>query len=394
MTVTSVCGHLMELEFPQSTKNWRTTPDAALFDQPVRKVVKDEGIEKNLIKEAKKATHLVCWLDCDREGENISYEVIQVCRIANPRLKILRARFSSLTQRDLQRALDTLGPPDEKSSLAVDARQEIDLRIGSVFTRWQTKLLRDRFQGIQGVVSYGPCQFPTLGFVVSRYWEQKGFSPEQFHYISLEHKTDTSNVKFKWARDRIYDFTAAALMYQRCCEDGKVKIQKVVRKSKSKWRPVPLATVELQKLAARHLRFGSEKTMKIAETLYQETVLSYPRTETDIFTMTDGELQNLIKVQSTDDNHTWSPYAINLLNPESNKYQRPRAGGHDDKAHPPIHPTKSGGHLTGDKKLLYELVSRHFLACCSKDALADEVCLDDFFFFFGNFFLSDHQTPC
>eukprot|EP01060_Flectonema_neradi_P014430 TRINITY_DN2110_c2_g1_i7.p1 TRINITY_DN2110_c2_g1~~TRINITY_DN2110_c2_g1_i7.p1 ORF type:complete len:926 (+),score=94.01 TRINITY_DN2110_c2_g1_i7:248-3025(+) len=373
MVVTSVSGHLMELEFPAETKNWRATSDAVLFDQPVRKIVKDAAIEKNLMQEARNATHLVCWLDCDREGENISYEVIQVCLSVNPRLRVLRARFSSLTQRDLQGALNTLGAPDEKSSLAVDARQEIDLRIGSVFTRWQTKLLRERFQGIQKIVSYGPCQFPTLGFVVSRYWEHKGFTPEQFHFISLEHKTDGSFVKFKWARDRIYDLTSAALMYQRCCEDGQLKIKKVTRKSKSKWRPVPLATVELQKLAARHLRFGSEKTMRIAETLYQETVLSYPRTETDLFTMTDGELQNLIKIQATDDNHTWAPYASNLLNPAANKYQRPRVGRHDDKAHPPIHPTKSGGHLTGDKKLLYELVSRHFLACCSKDALADEV---------------------
>lgn len=56
-------------------------------------------------------------------------------------------------------------------------------------------------------------------------------------------------------------------------------------------------------------------------------------------------------------------------------WQRPRGGGHDDKAHPPIHPTRC---TTGepdwppDKKRLYDFVVRHFLACCSKPALGYE----------------------
>lgn len=74
--------------------------------------------------------------------------------------------------------------------MAVDARQELDLRIGASFTRYQTLRLRQKFQGSQSctrspegdsmsypsfpigldenVISYGPCQFPTLGFVVER----------------------------------------------------------------------------------------------------------------------------------------------------------------------------------------------------------------------------------
>lgn len=54
---------------------------------------------------------------------------------------------------------------------AVDARIELDLRIGAIFTRFQTIKLRNRFNELEGqrVLSYGPCQFPTLGFVVERY---------------------------------------------------------------------------------------------------------------------------------------------------------------------------------------------------------------------------------
>jgi DNA topoisomerase III len=46
----------------------------------------------------------------------------------------------------------------------------------------------------------------------------------------------------------------------------------------------------------------------------------------------------------------------------------PRKGKHDDKAHPPIHPTAHAGNLAGDEKRVYEYITRRFLACCSKDA--------------------------
>ena len=69
-------------------------------------------------------------------------QVIDVCRRANPRLLIKRARFSALVRRELERSAQTLGLPDENASRAVDARQEIDLRIGASFTRFQTMLLQ------------------------------------------------------------------------------------------------------------------------------------------------------------------------------------------------------------------------------------------------------------
>lgn len=118
------------------------------------------------------------WLDCDREGENIAFEVISVCREVNPRLEVKRARFSALISRDIFRAVHNLVPPNENEAMAVDARQEIDLRIGASFTRLQTLLLQDKFNWSslcprdrdRMLLSYGPCQFPTLGLIVQREW--------------------------------------------------------------------------------------------------------------------------------------------------------------------------------------------------------------------------------
>eukprot|EP00906_Rhabdomonas_costata_P034436 RCo048462 len=82
MIVTSVTGHLKDLDFPPEYRNWNSCSPVTLFDAPVVSTVdpKCVPIEKTLQREVVHATALVCWLDCDREGENISMEVVQVCR--------------------------------------------------------------------------------------------------------------------------------------------------------------------------------------------------------------------------------------------------------------------------------------------------------------------------
>ena len=72
-------------------------------------------------------------------------------------------------------------------------RQEIDLRIGASFTRFQTLLLRDTINR-QGVVSYGPCQFPTLGFIVERHQQIEKFIPEKFWQIVMKYDTGNKDV--------------------------------------------------------------------------------------------------------------------------------------------------------------------------------------------------------
>ena len=150
-------------------------------------------LKVNLEQQARQSDWLVLWLDCDREGENIAYEVtrcqsanaqrqvqldivdnikaqyelptlsvsvyhwlkgaffiatiadmqvIDVCLRVRPRLLVKRARFSALIARDLHHAVNNLVAPNLDDAKAVDARQEIDLRIGSSFTRMQTMLLQ------------------------------------------------------------------------------------------------------------------------------------------------------------------------------------------------------------------------------------------------------------
>ena len=82
---------------------------------------------------------LILWLDCDREGENIAFEIVEIIKSLNiNNLKILRATFSAITKRDVVHAMDNLSPPNKNLSDAVEKRQKIDLIIGASFTRIQT----------------------------------------------------------------------------------------------------------------------------------------------------------------------------------------------------------------------------------------------------------------
>ena len=115
--VTSVCGHVFSIDFEDKFNNWEKTDPAELFSAGTKK---DEAnpkmrIAAHLKNESRDASELVLWLDCDREGENICYEVIQCCKNI-PNKNIRRAHFSAITDKDIKAAMNNLGK-DTKSKL-------------------------------------------------------------------------------------------------------------------------------------------------------------------------------------------------------------------------------------------------------------------------------------
>ncbi|MCD7472325.1 DNA topoisomerase 3-alpha [Datura stramonium] len=114
----------------------------------------------------------------------------------------------------------------------------------------------------------------------------------------------------------------------------------------------------------------------VAEDLYQNGFISYPRTETDCFSE-KTDLRTMVQEQQG--HPVWGSYAQRLLDPQSGLWRNPSGGGHDDKAHPPIHPTKfSAGESrwSQDHHRVYELVVRHFLACVSQPAVGAETIVE------------------
>lgn len=110
-------------------------------------------------------------------------QVMEICREVKQTIQVKRARFSALVPGPIRTAVNNLVNPNKREADAVEARSVLDLRSGAAFTRFQTLLLQDAFEfvGVQQLdgqnnvtdkllISYGSCQYPTLGLIVKRHW--------------------------------------------------------------------------------------------------------------------------------------------------------------------------------------------------------------------------------
>ena len=124
MRVTSVLGHIMGLKYPDSCKNWQATNMESLYEIPLEKVPIENSkqVVENLRQYSRDIDHLVIWTDCDREGEAIGFDIIDVCRERKPHINVHRAHFSALTKQDIERAANNLTPPNKHLSDAVKVR--------------------------------------------------------------------------------------------------------------------------------------------------------------------------------------------------------------------------------------------------------------------------------
>ena len=402
LAVTSVLGHLMELQFPRSHSSWWAVPAGSLLDLsvPVHRAPREASLVRMLQSQARRSQDLVLWLDCDREGEAISFEVIACCREVAPSLRVHRAQFASLEPAVLRRAMANPREPDARLAAAVTAREECDLRIGAAYTRFQTLLLRPRVGRLpgKGLVSYGPCQSPTLGFVVQRWLEKQSFVSQPWWTLGLSYTGPAAaaaspgalaslappglqeeapvTALFTWSRGHLFDHVATACLFVQACRSGPVaRVIQAHQRPGSRWRPLPLTTVTLQKTAAIYLKLSAKRCLDLAETLYQKGFISYPRTETDAFPPDFDHRQTVEMLAGGRSGPTTNRqgqvsvagYAAQLL--RSGRLTPPRHGTHKDNAHPPIYPTRYASELE-DQSLIqvYDLVVRHFLACVSPDA--------------------------
>lgn len=364
MIFTSVLGHLYESDFDVKYKNWTGCDEYELFDADIIKTIRGDliGIKNNIQKLSKNIKMAVIWTDCDREGENIGQ---QIESLIDKRIVVKRARFSGISRHEIMQAYENLQDINMKESDAVDARIELDLRCGSVFTRLQTLNLRNtEREGNEdnsvktGVISYGQCQIPTLNFVVERQKQIDNFVPENFYSLSLKHNKNV----FTWKRGNIFDKNAVVHFYNMLCEVSCI-VSKVTCKEVSKIKPFPLRTVELQKVCATYYKMAGNEIMDIAEKLYNRGYISYPRTETDSFANNFGFERILNKLKEDTE---YTNYLDNFA------FKHPRCGKNNDQAHYPIYPLKSGNDLSGKERNVYDFVARRFIACCSENAKGDE----------------------
>eukprot|EP00116_Pleurobrachia_bachei_P006024 sb/3466286/ len=285
--MTSVCGHVMSLDFSSKYNNWDAVDPLELF---TAKTIQKEANPKlhivdHLQAESRDAAYLVLWLDCDREGENICYEVIDAVKQVN-RMgdnNIYRAKFSAITDVDIRRAFSNLGRPNQNEALSVDARQALDLKLGCAFTRFQTKFFQGKYGDLDSnLISYGPCQTPTLGFCVDRHDQIQTFTPEPYWVIDTS-IISSIDIPLSYSRGRIFDQQCAHILLLLIKQSNEAVVKNVKYSTHKKQRPQALNTVEMLRVASAGLGIGPQHTMAIAERLYTSGYISYPRTETNSY---------------------------------------------------------------------------------------------------------------
>src|SRR2546422_10043691 len=128
-------GHIVEIDYPESARDWVGTDlDALVGVEPAREA-SPPALRDAPRGFADSVDEVVLATDYDREGELIGVEALETLRHQHPDLPARRARFSAMTTSEVRRAFENLVEPDWALADAAAARQRIDLALGAVPTR-------------------------------------------------------------------------------------------------------------------------------------------------------------------------------------------------------------------------------------------------------------------
>ncbi len=355
-------GHVLNPEYPEEYSNWQKVEPSTLIDAEILKSISEKGVAEAIRSLSKKADRVVIATDYDREGELIGVEALSLAFEANPKLMdhVERSRFSALTPGEVNRAFDNLVEVSRELADAGEARQDIDLIWGATLTRWVSRATR-RYGS--AFLSVGRVQSPTLVLIAERERERRAFVPEPYWEIEATLKNGGGPFTVRHARARFKEEAEARKAHSNLTDTATVT--EVRQKSSTRPPPTPFNTTGFL-TAAASLGVGPSRAARIAEDLYTDGYISYPRTDNTVYPRSldlREVLGNLKRVEGV------GPYAGMLL---ASKKLSPTRGKKETTDHPPIYPTgyASKKALREDRWKIYQLVVRRFLATLSSPAKA------------------------
>ncbi|MGH2994062.1 MAG: DNA topoisomerase I, partial [Solirubrobacterales bacterium] len=365
--VIGLKGHVLNPSFPDGYSNWQKTDLHELIDAKLIKEPTDKNVLRALRKVAKDATTVVIATDFDREGELIGLEALTEVLEANPKLKaavdngaVKRARYSALTREEIERAFADLDELSYDLAYAGEARQDIDLIWGATLTR-AVSLATRRFGS--NFLSVGRVQSPTLGLIVERELERRAHKPEPYWEVlaRFQHPEDAFEAhhtvdKF-WKRDEADAAVAGTKSPGIVSEIGSKQV--------NRRPPTPFNTTAFAAEASSRLGITPSRGMRVAEDLYMDGFISYPRTDNTVYpsSLPTRELvASLVRIPEFE-------AAAPLLEGDL----KPTRGKKESTDHPPIHPAQAvhPGGLDGQHRRVYELIARRFLATFGKPMITE-----------------------
>jgi len=323
------------------TMQWQVSPDRS----KQLKAITDE---------AKKADTLILATDPDREGEAISWHVQEVLRQkkALP-ANVQRVTFNAITNSAVTEAMKKPRGLDEDLIDAYRARRALDYLVG--FT-----LSPILWRKLPGAKSAGRVQSVALRLIVDREREIEIFKPQEYWQVSATFEKDGQNFTGRLVQldgKKIERLTIGnrgdADAAKAVVEAGRFTVSSVETKPFSKNPPPPFTTSTLQQEAARKLGFSASHTMRVAQGLYEDGLITYMRTDgIDMAPEAISAARRAIAKR----------YDAGFVPDQPRKYQSKIKNAQE--AHEAIRPTDfdRARAASGDHARLYELVYNRALA--------------------------------
>ncbi|MGN0075394.1 MAG: DNA topoisomerase I [Parafannyhessea sp.] len=349
-------------------KGWRPLSLPYLVWAPIEKLPAEKGIIRALKNLAKKADSIVIGTDFDREGELIGSDALRQMREVAPDTPVSRARYSAFTKAEIDHAFANLVDLDQDLADAGESRQYIDLIWGAVLTRYLTTARRG---GLGNVRSAGRVQTPTLALVVQKERERDAFVPEDYWVISgtmapAGDKDEADSFKVTHATARFKDRQKADLAWSHLKDAKVATVTNIERKSRTTKPPAPFNTTSLQTAAAGE-GISPARTMRLAESLYMDGLISYPRVDNTVYPKS-LDLRECVQTLAAVPNYR--AVCNDLLAQPKLVAAR---GKQETTDHPPIYPTAAADpdRLDGAAWKLYNLIARRFLATLSEPSVSE-----------------------
>jgi DNA topoisomerase-3 len=361
--VTWAIGHLVTLaepeEYDPAYKSWRldTLPilPSEMKLKPISRTRKQYGIVKKLMN-AREVEELICATDSGREGELIFRYIYQMARCKKP---FRRLWISSMTDTAIRQGFERLRPGVEYDNLYISARcrSEADWLVGINASRAFTIQYN-------ALLSIGRVQTPTLSLLVERQKEIQSFIPQDYWEVTGSFG-DYQGVWFdpKTQETRIYDRERAETIAARVRGKAAAVLQ-VEREEKKQLPPLLYDLTELQRDGNRRFGFSAQKTLSIAQDLYEKRkLLTYPRTDSRYLSRDMiPQLQGILKKVGM---NPYQEYAQPLLALPRLPITKRVVNDERVTDHHAIIPTETAPKLqslTADERKIYDLVVKRFLA--------------------------------
>lgn len=374
--VTWALGHLVGPAMPEHyefkgfrKENLPIIPD--IFTLQPRQVKGEKGykadpralkqlkIVKSVFDECDK---IIVATDAGREGELIFRYIYHYLECHKP---FQRLWISSLTEKAIREGLKALkdGTAYDNLYKAAKARSEADWLVGINASQALSISVGE------GIYSLGRVQTPTLAMICSRYKENKQFAAKTYWQLTLG--IDKDSISFKaYSKDRFEKKEDAERVYQQLKVQSQTEVKLVESKKISEEAPLFFDLTGLQKKANQLYGLSADKTLSIAQALYEKKLITYPRTGSryiseDVFEQMP-ELLRCLKIHPSFVNH-----ATDLQKKELNKQAV------DDKKvtdHHALLVTENYAHdVVKDERKIYDLIAGRMLEAISPKCTKEQV---------------------